>query len=231
VIPWIKRLDYIIQIFYLKVQKMKHKITLLFSITTLFALLISACGASGVETTTGAQTFIARLNGAPDSARVVVVVEDGKFDAYICSLDDPFNLTTARWYKGDIDVNGGFQGVSTDGVTLTGSLDGDNFSGTVTNIEGQTFTFGGIAVSSGGPAGLYRGVGTCNGEEVIVGTAVTEDGTFAATAQIRGRLEFVSPVANEPNRLSDTSLAVKIGPDGQEVTVDLVTTLKGPQIF
>src|SRR5688572_6836202 len=121
-------------------KKMNQKFTFLLSTVTLFALLLSACGASSAETTTGAQTFIARLDGAPDSARVVVVVEDGKFDAYICSLDDPFNLTTARWYKGEIDANDGFQGTSTDGVTLAGSIDGHHFSGTVTNTEGQSFT-------------------------------------------------------------------------------------------
>src|SRR5919106_3071459 len=211
---------------------MNHKTKFLFSLITLFALLLSACGAGGAnvaETTTGAQTFIARLSGGPNSARVVVVVEEGKFDAYICSLDDPFNFTTARWYKGEIDAKSGFQGVSTDGVTLAGSIDGHHFSGTVTNIEGQTFTFEGEAVEAGGPAGLYRGLGTYNGEEVIVGSVVAEDGSFAATAQFKGRFEFVSPVASEPNRLSDTSLAVKIGLDGQEVTVDLVTTLKGPE--
>lgn len=48
---------------------MKSKITFLFSIAALFALVISACGASSGETATGAQTFIARLTGAPDSAR------------------------------------------------------------------------------------------------------------------------------------------------------------------
>jgi hypothetical protein len=211
---------------------MNYKIPFLLSIVIIFVLLLSACGAGGnAESTTSAQTFIARLSGAPDSARVVVVVEEGKFDAYICSLDDPFNLTTARWYKGEIDANSGFQGTSTDGVTLAGSIDGHHFSGTVTNIDGQTFSFEGEAVPASGPAGLYRGVGTYNGEEVIVGSVVTEDGTFAATAQKRGKLEFVSPVASEPNRLSDTSLGVKIGPEGQEIKVDLVTTLKGSQIF
>jgi hypothetical protein len=215
---------------------MNKKLTFLFSIVTFFALLISACGAGGApepshEETTHADTFIAHLSGAPDSARVVVVVEGGKFDAYICSLDDPFNLTTARWYKGEIDSSGGFQAASTDGVTLSGSIDEHHFSGTVTNIEGQNFTFEGEAVPAGGPAGLYRGVGTYNGEEVIVGSVIAEDGTFAATAQFKDRFEFVSPVASEPNRLSDTSLAVKIGPEGQEITVNLVTTLQGPQIF
>jgi hypothetical protein len=211
---------------------MNHKFTFLFSIVTLFALLISACGASPTETTTTvAQTFIARLSGAPDSARVVVVLENGKFDAYICSLDDPFNLTTARWYKGEIDANSGFQATSTDGVTLSGSIDGHHFSGTVTNIDGQIFNFDGEAVEAGGPAGLYRGVGTYNGQEVIVGSVVTEDGTFAATAQFKGKFEFVSPVASEPTRLSDTSLAVLIGPEGQETKVNLVTTLEGAQIF
>jgi hypothetical protein len=220
---------------------MKHKIPFLLSILTVFALLISACGASGAPATSHAEpehadtehadTFIARLSGAPDSARVVVVVEEGKFDAYICSLDDPFNMTTARWYKGEINANGDFQAASTDGVTLSGNIDEHQFSGTVTNTEGYTFTFEGEAVPAGGPAGLYRGVGTYNGEEVIVGSVIAEDGTFAATAQFRDRFEFVSPVAGEPNRLSPTSLAVKIGPEGQEVTVNLVTTLQGPQIF
>ena len=213
---------------------MNHKSKFLFILVTLFGLLLSACGAGGAnvaETTTGAQTFIARLTGAPDSARVVVVMENGKFDAYICSLDDPFNLTTARWYKGEIDAYGGFQATSADGVTLSGSIDDHHFSGTVTNIEGQTFNFDGESVEAGGPAGLYRGVGTYNGEEVIVGSVVAEDGTFAATAQFRDKFAFVSPVASEPNRLSDTALAIKIGPDGQEIQVDLVTTLEGPQIF
>jgi hypothetical protein len=216
---------------------MNHKPIFLFSLVALFALLLSACGAGGApaaggtEETAHAHTFIARLSGAPDSARVVVVMEDGKFDAYICSLDDPFNRTTARWYKGDIGADSSFQGNSTDGVTLTGSIDGHHFSGTVTNIEGQTFTFEGESVEAGGQAGLYRGVGTYNGQEVIVGSVVAEDGTFAATAQFKDRFEFVSPVASEPNRLSDTALAIKIGPDGQEIQVDLVTTLKGPQIF
>src|SRR5687767_13646658 len=120
---------------------MNKKFTFLFSLVTLFALLLSACGAGGVPATshaetTHADTFIARLSGAPDSARVVVVVEGGKFDAYICSLDDPFNLTTARWYKGEINADGSFQSTSTDGVTLSGSIDEHHFSGTVTNIEG-----------------------------------------------------------------------------------------------
>ena len=140
-------------------------------------------------------------------------------------------MTTARWYKGSIDANGGFQAVSEYGVTLTGSLAGESFSGTVTNIEGQTFAFDGAAVAPGGPAVLYRGLSTYNGEEVIVGSVIAEDGTFAATAQTQGRLAFISPVASEPNRLSATSLAVKIGADGQKIKVDLVTPLQGPQIF
>jgi hypothetical protein len=204
---------------------------ILFSLVILFALLVSACGVQGVETASGAQTFIARLEGAPESARVVVVVENGRFDAYVCSLDDLFNLTTARWYKGEIDRYEGFQASSSDGVTLKGNLAGDHFSGTVTNAEGQTFTFDGAAVAAGGPAGLYRGVGTYNGEEVIVGSVVTADGTFAATVQFKDKFEFVAPVTEEPNRVSGASLAVKIGPEGQEIIVDLVETLQGPQIF
>jgi hypothetical protein len=58
----------------------------------------------------------------------------------------------------------------------------------VTNTEGRAFTFEGEAVEACGPASLYRGPGTYNGEEVIVGSVIAEDDSFAATAQFKDRL-------------------------------------------
>jgi len=195
------------------------KIVLL-SIVLLFAL--NACGGAPAA---GATSYIATLEGAPASARVGLVVENGRFAAYICSLDDAFNLTSARWYTGTVDENGGFQGVSSDGVALRGTIDGSTISGTVVNIEQVSMAFSGAAVAAGGPVGLYRGTGVYNGEDVLVGSVVDADGTFAATAQISDRFEFVSPIAAEPTRLSPSSIVVKIGPDEVEITVNLVTTL------
>lgn len=177
-----------------------------------------------------AKTYIAKLDNAPPSARAVIVVEEGKFDAYVCSLDDAFNQTSARWYKGTVDANGGFQATSSDGVEFKGTVKGDQFSGTLVNTTKQTLTFAGSAVPSNGTAGLYRGVAKYQGEDVIVGAVLAADNTFAATAQYKNAFKFVSPVAGEPVRLSDTQLGVKIG-TGEQVTVNRVTTLKGASIF
>ncbi len=188
-------------------------------------LILSACGSQPAAT--GATSYIATLAGAPASARVGIVVEDGKFKAYVCSLDDAFNLTSARWYEGELDANGGFQLVSSDGVELKGSIKGDLFTGTLINIEKVSMAFNGTAVTSGAPTGLYRGTGLYNNEEVIVGSVISADGTFAATAQYKDRFEFITPIAAEPVKLSDNTLGIQLGPNGEQITVALVTTLKG----
>ncbi|MGH7597343.1 MAG: hypothetical protein ACREOI_13400, partial [bacterium] len=161
----------------------------------------------------------------------VLVEEEGNFDAYVCSLDDPFNLTSARWYKGKLDPNGNFQGTSTDGVEFQGKIQGDQFNGTLRNTAQQTFAFSGAAVPAGGKAGLYRGLGKYENEDVIVGTVLSIDGSFAATAQYKSALKFVSPVASPPVELGNNRLGVNIGPSGVQITVELVTTLKGQSIF
>jgi hypothetical protein len=188
-------------------------------------LILSACG--GQPAATGATSYIATLAGAPASARVGIVVEDGKFKAYVCSLDDAFNLTSARWYEGELDANGGFQLVSSDGVELAGSIKGDQFTGTLINIQKVSMAFNGTAVTSGAPTGLYRGTGQYNNEDVIVGAVISADGAFASTAQYNGRFEFVTPIAADPVKLSDNTLGIKLGSNGEQITVTLVTTLKG----
>jgi hypothetical protein len=197
------------------------------------AILVAACSAPAGSTSSGqgAQTYIARLEGAPGSARAVIVVENGKFDAYVCSLDDAFNLTSARWYKGELDANGNFQAVSSDGVEFKGTVSGDQLTGTLVNTEKVSMPFSGARVPQGGKAGLYRGLGQYGGEDVIVGAVMDVDGTFASTAQYKGRFEFVNPVAATPVELGSNSLGVQIGPDATQVTTNLVTTLEGPSIF
>jgi hypothetical protein len=158
-------------------------------------------------------------------------MENGKFDAYVCSFDDAFNLTSARWYKGQLDANGSYQAVSQDGVELKGTITGDQFSGSLLNTAKQQLAFSGTRVPADGKAGLYRGIGKYNGDDVIVGATMSLDGTLAATAQYKGVFKFVTPVASEPVALPDNSLGIKIGPNGEQITVKRVTTLSGPPLF
>lgn len=197
------------------------------SVLVLALGVLTACGGQSTNTTTGATSYIARIDGAPDSARVGIVVEDGKFAVYVCSLDDAFNLTSARWYTGDIGADGSVQGVSPDGVQFQGTVSGNQFSGTLINTAQQTLTFNGTAVPAGGPAGLYRGLGEYGGQEVVAGAVVDTDGSFASTVQYKGKIQFVTPVSSEPVRLDDTSLNVTIGDPSQQIKVLLVTTLNG----
>ena len=199
-------------------------------LVTVFVLvmsLLAACGGQPAATTTAATSYIARIDGSPDSARVGIVVENGRFAVYVCSLDDAFNLTSARWYSGDVAADGSVQGVSPDGVQFQGKVSGDTFTGTLLNTAQQTLTFSGKAIPAGGPAGLYRGLGEYGGQQVVTGAVIDTDGSFASTVQYKGKLEFVTPIANAPQPLDNTSLNVTIGTPGQQIQVLLVTTLEG----
>ena len=212
------------------------KINLNWFVILLLLTLATACGSQSsssapADSAGGAKTYIAAFENGPASARAVIVVEDGKFDAYVCSLDDAFNLTTARWYKGELGQAGSFQGVSNDGVEFKGNVSGDGFTGTVLNTAKESLAFSGAAAPADGKSGLYRGTGNYGNGEVIVGAVMAADDTFASTAQYKGKFEFVSPVAAQPIELPEHSLGVKIGPDGSQITVNLVTTLTGPQVF
>lgn len=206
--------------------------TRLFSKTTfslllgLIALLaLTACGGAG--SSAGAQSYIATIAGAPASARVGIVVEGNQFAVYVCSLDDGFNLTTARWYTGTIDASGNVSGVSPDGVEFKGTVKDNQFTGTIVDTTQTTWNFSGNLVPAGGAAGLYRGTGQYNGQDIVIGAVISADGSFASTVQYKGKIEFVSPVASEPASQSGSTVTVKMGPTLAEGSATIVTTLKG----
>ena len=87
--------------------------------------------------------------------------------------------------------------------------------------------FDGTAVTSGAPAGLYRGNGQVDGQNVIVGAVISDDGSFASTTQYEGQIKFVTPVGPEPVQLSDNTLGITLGANGEQFQATLVTTLKG----
>jgi hypothetical protein len=208
----------------------KLKLNLLLALVLALSIVLTACGGGAAESTV-AISYIAKIDDAPASARVGIVVEDGKFAVYVCSLDDAFNLKAARWYSGDIAADGSVSGVSPDGVQFEGVVSGDTFSGTIINTEGRTWTFSGSAVPAGGPAGLYRGIADYNGQQVVVGAVVDPDGSFASTVQVRGEIAFVTPVGGSPLRVDTTNIKVTIGDPSQQVAASLVTTLTGVELF
>jgi hypothetical protein len=195
----------------------------------LLTILLSACAGGGASPDTSAAgiSYIAKIADAPASARVGIFVENGKFAVYVCSLDDAFNLKAARWYTGDVASDGSVSGVSPDGVKFQGAVSGDSFTGTIVNTEGGTWTFSGTAIPAGGPAGFYRGTAQYNGQDIIIGSVIDPDGSFASTVQVKGKIEFITPVASPPERVDNGTIKVTIGEPSQQVEASLVTTLEG----
>jgi hypothetical protein len=189
------------------------------------SILLTACGGA---TTEGTVSYIGTIDDAPESARVGIVAENGKFVLYICSLDDAFNLSASRWFSGDLDGDGTFAGISPDGVKVNGSINGNLLIGFITNVQGQRLNFRGSAIQAGGPAGLYRGVVEYDGQQVVVGAVVDEgDLLAAATIQVQDKVEFITPVSIPPFRVNSTKLILTIGALSQKVDVFLVETLAG----
>ena len=71
-----------------------------------------------------ATSYVASFPEGAGSARVGIVVQDGRFKAYVCSLDEAFNLEYARWYEGKVGSNGAIRKTSPDGVTLKATVSG-----------------------------------------------------------------------------------------------------------
>ncbi|NJN80239.1 MAG: hypothetical protein HC797_07095 [Anaerolineales bacterium] len=188
---------------------------ILFVVVLVISIGLTACGGSSTE---GATSYIASIDGAPESARVGLVAENGKFVVFICSMDDAFNLSNARWFDGDLDGDGTFTGVSSDGVKINGAINGSLLTGFVTNLQGERLTFRGMSISAGGPAGLYRGVGQYDGREVIVGAIVDEGDRFAAaTVQVIDSVEFITPIVTPPFRVDNTNLILTVGTLSQKL--------------
>lgn len=204
----------------------------LLSIVVILSLsILTACGGGAASTAAGAESYIAHIDDAPPTARIGIVVENGKFAVYICSLDDAFNLAAARWYSGDVAADGSVQGTSPDGVQFQGKVGNGEFTGNITGVAGKVWTFKGALVPAGGPAGLYRGVANYGGQDIVVGAVIDPDGSFASTVQYKGQIAFVTPVNSAPLRVDNDTIKVTLGDPSQQVEVTLVTTLIGVELF
>ena len=173
-----------------------------------------------------ATSYVATFPDGAESSRVGIVVQDGRYKAYVCSLDEDFNLQYARWYEGKVGSDGSIRKTSPDGVTFKATVTDDTFTGEVTSAKKDSLSFDGGSVAAGTDhIGLYRGVGKYAGKPVLVGAVIDDDGTFASTTQYVGKIRFVTPVGDTPTTLGEKHLAVYLGPDETPYLAALVTAL------
>jgi hypothetical protein len=211
-------------------MKINRAIGLLFVLAFLlltldFREVFASTAQSSTAQSSTAQSFVAKFSNGPANARVGIVVQDGKYKAYVCSLDNEFNLIAARWYEGDV-VNGQVSGISLDGVQFEATLAGSSFKGRVTDLNKKTLEFRGSQIKVGqNHAGLYRGKAEVNGKNVIVGAVIGMDGSFASTVQFDQEIRFVTPIAPKPNLISSEHLVVWLGADKQPAIASLVNSL------
>jgi hypothetical protein len=200
------------------------KYTILFGVIGAIAILLSACSGAPTE---GTASYIGTISDAPESARVGIVVENGKFILYICSLDDAFNASLSRWFTGDLDGDGTFAGTSADGVMVNGTVNGNLFTGFITTPQGNRLNMRGSLIPAGGPAGLFRGTGEYEGKPVVIGVVIDEGDKFAsATVQVRDSVEFITPIVTPAFRVDNTHLILTVGSLKQKVDLYLVETLE-----
>src|SRR5437763_13681808 len=83
-----------------------------------------------------AKSYVGKLVKAPGGAMIGVVVEGDQFLAYVCSNDEAFNDTHARWFRGKVGEQGSLQ-AEVGGAKLAGKLAAGKIDGTVTGSNQQ----------------------------------------------------------------------------------------------
>jgi hypothetical protein len=147
---------------------------------TILALLLLGSG----NDITHAKTYVGPV-AAPHTARIAFVIQNGKFLAYVCSGSDDFaGGTCASWLRGDIGKNGTFK-IKNGAVILSGKLDGEVVTGTVTGAQGKDLFFR-ADVSTQANAGLFREQRPVNGREIVAGWIRDEQGEVVGSVNEAG---------------------------------------------
>ncbi|HVJ80814.1 MAG TPA: hypothetical protein VNC50_07060, partial [Planctomycetia bacterium] len=121
-----------------------------------------------------ATTFIGRLEGAPESARIAVVMKGGKFIAYACSRDAAFNQKNSVWLGGEAAA--GELKSEQAGVSFEAKSDGRSLAGTLRQ-GGESLAFT-AKPAKRQAAGLYRATDSIGGADFVLGWIVDDE--FAA---------------------------------------------------
>jgi hypothetical protein len=122
-----------------------------------------------------AQTFIGKLEGAPASARLAVVVHEKCIVGYVCSTDEEFNQKHAAWCQGELDAEGRLQASGSKG-RLTGQRKEDQLTLELAGSDGTKFTATASLAPPDSVAGLYRDVSLIKGEAWVSGWIIDDSG-------------------------------------------------------
>lgn len=147
-----------------------------------------------------AKTFVGPVTGAVESARVGVVADGTNFMLYVCSTDETFNKTSARWARGPV-ANGVCEGKSPDGaMAVKAAVAADTVKGTLT-VAGKAMAFTATLADERTYAGLYRCEEKDGAFDYVAGWVVDEADFVAGNVQNRqtGRVQ-VPPGAGRPGQ-------------------------------
>ncbi len=138
------------------------------------------------------QSFVGVVKNAVDSARVGLVADNAAFICYVCSQDEAFNQSSARWVRGTV-TGGKIEGKSPDGaVTLQGTIGTESAEGSIT-VGGKVMTFAAALPDERTYAGLYRCEEKTDATDYVAGWVVDEDDFVAGAVQNRQNRQISNP--------------------------------------
>lgn len=138
------------------------------------------------------QTFIGALDGAPESARIAIVVEGNKYIGYVCSGDDAFNQAHSRWFRGEVK-DGKFT-ATVDEMEINGSVNGAEIQGTLKKKANHAFTA--KKVDADGDAGLLRAATEFNDDAYVAGWIVEGNHIVGTGGRPKGQVNTFPPPKN-----------------------------------
>jgi hypothetical protein len=132
----------------------------------------------------GNGTYVGDFPNADRSARFAMVVGSESAVAYVCGTDDDFNDAYSRWFRGSMDASGKFS-FTTDGVTISGTFDGDMIQGRISGKFAKPQQLQAKMVDVDSWAGLYRAQDFLGNERFTSGWIVDSSGNIvgATTTQ------------------------------------------------
>lgn len=140
------------------------------------------------ETADAAKTFVGDIKGAPESARIAVVIDGDKFVAYVCSGDQAFNDTFSRWFRGPV-AGGKLSATAACGAEFAAEVSGDAVSGSLKK-GAATHAFTATAVQAGGNAGLFRAGEAFGDDDYVIGWIVDEKEAVVGTGgKVGGKVQ------------------------------------------
>jgi hypothetical protein len=173
-------------------------------------------------TTVVGQTFIGNLDGAPESARIAIVVEGDKYIGYVCSGDDAFNQAHSRWFRGT--VQGGKFTARVDDMEITGAVNGEQIQGALKKKANHTFTA--KKVDADGDAGLLRAATEFGDDAYVAGWIVEGNHIVGTGGRPKGPVNTFGQPKNGQNFA--TKIADKKGKNEVIATPKKVTGANPP---